>query len=74
MTAAIRLTLDALGTRCPQPIIDLGRRIAEVEVGELVLLLADDAAAEPDIAAWCRMRGQSLIESAPPRFVIRRER
>jgi tRNA 2-thiouridine synthesizing protein A len=74
VTAGIRLTLDALGTRCPQPIIDLGRRIAEVEVGELVLLLADDPAAEPDVAAWCRMRGQSLIEAAPPQFVVRRDR
>jgi tRNA 2-thiouridine synthesizing protein A len=73
VTSQIRLTLDTLGTRCPQPIIELGRRIVEVEIGELVLLLADDPAAEPDVAAWCRMRAQTLVESRAPRFVVRRD-
>jgi tRNA 2-thiouridine synthesizing protein A len=73
VTAEISLTVDALGTRCPQPIIELGRRIADVEIGELVLLLADDPAAEPDVAAWCRMRAQTLVESSAPRFVVRRD-
>ena len=58
--------------KCPQPIIELARRIGEVEVGELVELWADDPAAEPDLAAWCRMRGQELVVTDPPRFVVRR--
>jgi tRNA 2-thiouridine synthesizing protein A len=74
VTAEITLTLDCLGMSCPKPIIELGRRVADVEIGELVILLADDPAAEPDVAAWCRMRAQTLLESAPPRFVVRRDR
>ena len=70
----IALSLDCLGQTCPQPIIELGRRIAEVEVGELVELRADDPAAEPDLAAWCRMRGHELVLSEPPQFVVRRTR
>ena len=66
------LRLDCLGLKCPQPIIELARRIGEVEVGDLVELRADDPAAEPDLAAWCRMRGQELVLSEPPRFLIRR--
>ena len=66
------LSLDCLGLKCPQPIIELARRIGEVDVGELVELRADDPAAEPDLAAWCRMRGQELVLSDPPRFVVRR--
>ena len=66
------LRLDCRGQKCPQPIIELGRRIFEVEVGELVELLADDPAAGPDVAAWCRMRGQELVMSTSPRFLIRR--
>ena len=66
------LRLDCLGLKCPQPIIELARRIGEVEVGELVELLADDPAAEPDLAAWCRMRGHELVFSEPPRFMVRR--
>jgi tRNA 2-thiouridine synthesizing protein A len=38
-----------------------------------VELLADDPAAGPDLAAWCRMRGQTLVTSDPPRFLVRRE-
>jgi len=68
----VALSLDCLGQKCPQPIIELARRIGEVEVGELVELRADDPAAEPDLAAWCRMRGQELVVSEPPRFVVRR--
>ena len=68
----VGLWVDCLGLKCPQPIIELARRIGEVEVGELVELLADDPAARPDLAAWCRMRGQELVVADPPRFVVRR--
>jgi tRNA 2-thiouridine synthesizing protein A len=63
-----------MGQKCPQPIIVLARRIGEVEVGTLVELRADDPAAAPDLAAWCRMRGHDLILTDPPRFVVRRAR
>ena len=68
----VELSLDCLGLKCPQPIIELARRIGEVEVGQLVELRADDPAAAPDVAAWCRMRGQQLVVTDPPRFLIRR--
>jgi tRNA 2-thiouridine synthesizing protein A len=71
---AVALTLDCTGMRCPRPIIEIARRIGAVEVGQVVELLADDPAAAPDVAAWCRMRGQELVTSAPPRFLVRRVR
>jgi tRNA 2-thiouridine synthesizing protein A len=67
-----QLTLDCTGMRCPRPIIEIARRIGSVEVGEVVELLADDPATPPDLAAWCRMRGQELVSSVPPRFLVRR--
>lgn len=68
----VSLSLDCRGMRCPRPIIELARRISEVAPGGGVELLADDPAAAPDLAAWCRMRGQELVLSDPPRFVVRR--
>lgn len=65
-------TLDCRGMKCPRPIIELARRITDVEVGEQVELLADDPAAGPDTAAWCRMRGHELVESTTSQFVVRR--
>jgi tRNA 2-thiouridine synthesizing protein A len=67
------LSLDCRGMKCPRPIIEIARRIREVSVGALVELLADDPAAGPDLEAWCRMRGQTLVASDPPRFLVRRE-
>lgn len=67
------LSLDCRGMKCPRPIIEVSRRISEVDVGSVLQLLADDPAAGPDLAAWCRMRGQTLVASDPPRFIVRRE-
>lgn len=71
------LSLDCRGMLCPRPIIELGRRIGEVPVGEVVAVAADDPAARVDVPAWCRMRGQSYLgeESAPdgvPVYLVRR--
>ena len=57
------MKLDCRGRRCPLPIIDLARAIVTVEVGEAVVVEADDPAAAPDIAAWCRMRGHEFVGS-----------
>ncbi|WP_152361522.1 sulfurtransferase TusA family protein [Microlunatus speluncae] len=64
--------LDCLGMKCPRPIIELARRITALESGAEIVILADDPAAEPDLAAWCRMRGHELISTDPPRFVVRK--
>lgn len=66
------LTLDCLGMKCPHPVIELARRIGDVTVGDIVAVLADDPAAAPDIAAWCRMRSHELVSSAAPHFEVRR--
>jgi tRNA 2-thiouridine synthesizing protein A/cysteine desulfurase len=60
-------------------VIELGRRIGEVATGELVAVVATDAAARYDVPAWCRMTGQEYVgeESAAdgvPRYVVRRLR
>ncbi|MFF2656724.1 cysteine desulfurase/sulfurtransferase TusA family protein [Kitasatospora sp. NPDC058032] len=59
------LVLDALGKRCPLPVIELANRISEVPVGGTVAVLADDEAARLDVPAWCGMRGQEYLGEAP---------
>ena len=53
--------LDCRGQRCPLPVIALARRLPALPVGSVLRLLADDPAAAPDVAAWCRMRGQEYL-------------
>ncbi|WP_341770688.1 sulfurtransferase TusA family protein, partial [Actinomadura rubrisoli] len=55
------LVIDALGRKCPIPIIMLAERIREVPVGQVIAVLADDAAARTDVPAWCRMKSQDFV-------------
>ena len=70
------LIIDALGRKCPIPIILLAERIREVPVGQIVAVTADDVAARTDVPAWCRMKSQDFVREEPlPRgwaFHIRR--
>lgn len=74
--SAPALTIDALGRKCPIPIIMLAERIREVTVGELVAVLADDPAAKTDIPAWCMIKSHEFVRVTDlPRgwaFVVRR--
>ena len=71
------LELDCRGLLCPQPVIQLAKRIVEVEIGQTVAVAATDAAAAYDIEAWCRMREQDYLGVEPaddgvPRYLVRR--
>ncbi len=55
---AAAVVVDALGKRCPIPVIELAKVWGEVPVGGVVRVLSDDEAARLDIPAWCEMRGQ----------------
>ncbi|MEV4616391.1 sulfurtransferase TusA family protein, partial [Kitasatospora sp. NPDC049258] len=63
--ASGRITVNALGKRCPLPVIELAKRFGEVPVGGVVVVLADDEAARLDVPAWCEMRGQEYLGEAP---------
>lgn len=66
------LTVDALGTLCPLPVIELAKVIDDVPVGGVITVLADDEAARVDIPAWCEMRGQEFLGADGTEFRIRR--
>ncbi|MFD7443450.1 cysteine desulfurase/sulfurtransferase TusA family protein [Streptomyces sp. NPDC059909] len=70
------LVVDALGKRCPIPVIELAKVIGDVPVGGTVTVLSDDEAARLDIPAWCEMRGQDYEGEHPAdrgtAYVVRR--
>jgi tRNA 2-thiouridine synthesizing protein A len=59
--AAVALTIDALGKKCPIPIIMLAERIREVAIGQAIEVLADDPAAKSDLPAWCMIKSQEFV-------------
>jgi tRNA 2-thiouridine synthesizing protein A len=59
------VTIDALGRKCPIPIIMLAQRIGEVPIGSVIAVLADDPAAETDVPAWCMMKSHDHVRTQP---------
>ncbi len=59
------LVIDAVGRRCPIPVIELAKAIGTVPVGATIRVLADDEAARLDIPAWCEMRNQEYSGEEP---------
>ena len=55
------LTIDALGRKCPIPIIMLAARIGEVPVGGVIAVLADDPAVYTDVPAWCALKSHECV-------------
>ncbi|WP_369187041.1 cysteine desulfurase/sulfurtransferase TusA family protein [Streptomyces sp. R08] len=67
------LVVDALGKRCPIPVIELAKVIGDVPIGATIRVLSDDEAARLDIPAWCDMRDQEYIgEEEGPAYLVRR--
>ncbi len=54
------LTIDALGRKCPIPIIMLAEQIRDVPLGAVGAVLADDPAAYTDIPSWCTMKAHEF--------------
>lgn len=53
--------LDARGQHCPMPIVNLAAKIKDVDVGDEVLLIADESACVQDLPAWCNVTGNQLV-------------
>ncbi|MGP9802642.1 sulfurtransferase TusA [Rheinheimera sp. NSM] len=69
-------TLDALGMRCPEPVMMIRLQIRKMQVGETLLIIADDPATTRDIPAFCRFMDHELVASEstdlPFRYLVRK--
>lgn len=53
--------LDARGLYCPEPVMMLHNKIADIASGQLVEVLATDPSTERDIPKFCNFLGHELI-------------
>jgi tRNA 2-thiouridine synthesizing protein A len=56
-------SLDAKGLMCPMPIVKLAKKIKEMQVGQVLELIADDPGAKEDVPAWCERTQNELVET-----------
>uniref|UniRef100_A0A7C4Y5G4 UPF0033 domain-containing protein n=1 Tax=candidate division WOR-3 bacterium TaxID=2052148 RepID=A0A7C4Y5G4_UNCW3 len=58
----VKKTIDASGLSCPLPIVKLSQGIKEIGIGEVIEIIATDQSFIPDVEAWCRKTGNTLLE------------
>lgn len=56
--------LDCLGLYCPEPVFRTRMELDEMQVGEILEVLADDPAAEDDIRSLVKNLGQEIVDVA----------
>ncbi|MEE9223709.1 MAG: sulfurtransferase TusA family protein, partial [Thermoplasmata archaeon] len=63
MTGEVELavSIDARGSFCPGPLMELVRAIREGRVGEIVSILSDDPGSRRDIPLWIGKAGHELV-------------
>jgi tRNA 2-thiouridine synthesizing protein A len=70
--------IDCIGLFCPMPIVKTREAITQMVAGEVLEMLSDDPASDPDMRSWAQNTGHELLEvtrdGAVYRFVIRKSR
>ena len=68
--------LDATGLQCPEPVMMVRLSMRKMQVGETLLIIADDHSTTRDIPKFCTFMEHELlssdIEQTPYRFLIRK--
>ena len=60
-TPAITRTVDARGSYCPGPLMELIRAIREGQVGDVIAVWSSDAGSKTDIPKWVEKAGHRLV-------------
>lgn len=55
--------LDCCGMLCPVPVIKTSKAIKEIQIGQVLKMVATDPGAPPDMEAWARQTGNELLDS-----------
>ncbi|MFW5985916.1 MAG: FAD-dependent oxidoreductase [Halanaerobiales bacterium] len=56
-----RVELDACGLQCPGPIMQVYRKMEELEKGDILEVTATDPGFRRDIESWCKSTGNTLL-------------
>ena len=61
---SISRTVDARGSFCPGPLMELIRAIRESQVGDVIAVYSSDKGSKIDIPKWIEKAGHRLVEIA----------
>ncbi|OUS26674.1 sulfurtransferase TusA [Thalassotalea sp. 42_200_T64] len=70
-------TFNAVGLRCPEPVMMVRMNIRKIAVGETLLVIADDPSTTRDIPSFCEFMEHELVAkqvaSLPYQFLIKKK-
>ena len=55
------ISIDCLGLFCPMPIIKTAKAIKEIDIGQVLEIIADDEGIVEDMPNWCKMTGHEYL-------------
>ena len=58
---SITRTVDARGSYCPGPLMELIRAIREAQVGDVISVYSSDKGSKVDIPKWIEKAGHRLV-------------
>lgn len=68
--------LDAVGLRCPEPVMMIRLNIRKIEAGETLLITADDPSTTRDVPSFCRFMEHELVaqqtDDKPYQYLIKK--
>ncbi|WP_095507077.1 sulfurtransferase TusA [Paraferrimonas sedimenticola] len=68
--------LDALGLRCPEPVMMVRKTVRKMTQGETLLVVADDPSTTRDIPSFCEFMDHTLvakqIDASPFQYLIKK--
>tara|TARA_B110000211_G_C13693762_1_gene384285 strand:+ start:167 stop:412 length:246 start_codon:yes stop_codon:yes gene_type:complete len=68
--------LNAIGLRCPEPVMMIRLKIRNIDIGDTLLIIADDPSTTRDIPSFCRFMEHELLafntSIKPYQYLIRK--
>ena len=61
LTTPVPRIVDARGSYCPGPLMELIRAIREGQVGDVIAVYSSDAGSKMDIPKWVEKAGHRLV-------------
>lgn len=68
--------LNAIGLRCPEPVMMIRKTVRKLDDGQTLLIIADDPATVRDIPSFCQFMDHTLMasqtEQTPFQYLIKK--
>ncbi len=73
----INREIDARGSHCPGPLMELIRGLKSAQEGEVIAVLSSDAGSKTDIPLWVQKAGNEMVAiedlgEGVSRFIVRK--